>query len=71
MEREEKKIKFGLWHYYKPTPVLFRKIGDLSLAVSGFIATSDWINPKKSVIVLLLGITGKVLTNFFTFENEK
>ena len=68
---EPKKIKFGLLHYYKPTPVLFRKIGDLMLGVSGFIATSDWTNPKKSMIVLLSGIAGKVLTNFFTFENEK
>ena len=70
MEKREK-LKFGLLHYYKPTPVMFRKIGDLMLGVSSFIATSDWVHPKKSVIVLLSGIVGKVLTNLFTFENEK
>jgi hypothetical protein len=64
---EKRKIlKFGFFQYWKPTPVFLRKIGDTCLGVSSFLAVTDFSHPKKSVVILLAGITGKVLTNLFS-----
>lgn len=62
--------------YYKPTPALFRKIGDsilmgctaISTAVMGLPITEH----QKLWIVFalnLFGVFGKILTNFFKEES--
>jgi hypothetical protein len=64
---EKRKIlKFGFFQYWKPTPVFLRKIGDTCLGVSSFLAVTDFSHPQKSVVILLAGITGKILTNLFS-----
>ena len=63
---QRKKLKFGIFQYWRPTPVFFRKIGDTCLGVSSFVAVTDFSHPQRSVIILLTGIAGKVLTNLFS-----
>ena len=59
--------------YYKPTPVIWRKLGDALLAVSvtitGFAMYQNiqWV----ALIALITGVIGKFLTNFFTEDNTK
>ena len=65
MEKRQK-LKFGFFQYWKPTPLFLRKIGDTCLGVSSFLAVTDFSHPKKSVVILLAGITGKILTNLFS-----
>lgn len=65
---QRKKLKFGIFQYWKPTPLFLRKIGDTCLGVSSFIAVTEYVSPHKATAVLLLGITGKVLTNLFSHE---
>jgi len=61
-------LKFGIFQYWKPTPVFLRKIGDTCLGVSTFLASVDFEHPKKAVIILICGITGKIFTNLFSHE---
>lgn len=69
---EKGQIKFGFFHYWKPTPLFFRKVGDTCLGVSTFLATLDnFEHSKKTIVILICGIAGKVFTNLFTIENEK
>jgi Fe2+ transport system protein B len=69
---QKKRLKFGFLAYWKPTPIFLRKIGDTFLGVSTFLATLDnFEHPKKTVVILICGIAGKVFTNLFTIENEK
>ena len=65
---KRKVLKFGVFQYWKPTPLFLRKIGDTCLCVSAFLATTEIISPHKATAVLILGIAGKVLTNLFTHE---
>ena len=65
---KRKILKFGFFQYWKPTPLFFRKIGDTCLGVSTFLAATDFDHPQKAVIILICGITGKVLTNLFSHE---
>ena len=63
--------KFGWNSYFKPTPRLFRRIGDSLLAVCAFAATYTILQEYRvvSLVILFLGIVGKFLTNFFS-ENK-
>jgi hypothetical protein len=63
---KRKVLKFGFFQYWKPTPLFLRKIGDTCLGISSFLAVTEFQHPSKSVIILLTGITGKVLTNLFS-----
>lgn len=65
---QRKKLKFGIFQYWKPTPLFFRKIGDTCLGVSAFLATTEIVSPHKATAVLILGIAGKVFTNLFSHE---
>lgn len=65
-------MKFDLTGYYKPTPEKVRKIGDLLQYGSQiFAGTQIMENPKISLIVLIVGSVGKILSNFFVDENAK
>jgi hypothetical protein len=59
-------------HYWKPTPVFWRKVGDSLLAASSFITTYALFSEMKWVAFTSLGIgvAGKFLTNFFKKEEE-
>ena len=65
---KRKTLKFGIFQYWKPTPLFFRKIGDTCLGVSAFLVTTNIVSPKIDTAVLILGIAGKVFTNLFTHE---
>jgi hypothetical protein len=64
----EKKIKFDLSGYYKPTPKNFRKIGDTLLGMSQFLTGYAVIMEEKwlALICIAVGTIGKGFTNFFT-----
>lgn len=66
----EKKIKFDLSGYYKPTPKNFRKIGDALLGMSQFLTGYAVIMEEKwlAMICIMVGTIGKGMTNFFTEE---
>ena len=69
-------------NYYKPTPKLWRKIGDSLLVVALFLSTGalfqydllkEIYTPNQVrtsiTIIICVGVIGKFLTNFFK-ENE-
>ena len=66
----EKKIKFDLSGYYKPTPKNLRKIGDALLGMSQFLTGYAVIMDEKwvAIICIMIGTIGKGMTNFFTEE---
>ena len=66
----EKRIKFNLSGYYKPTPKNFRKLGDTLLGMSQFLTGYSIIMEEKwfALICISVGTIGKGLTNFFTEE---
>ena len=61
-------MKFSWKGYYEPTPKLLRKIGDTLLAISSFASATSTINDDKDLAIafLVIGVVGKILTNFFT-----
>lgn len=74
-KNRELKMNFGIKHYYKPTPVEIRSVGDALLAVAGnsvILATVLNIFGVDSVItqgfcltIAISGIVGKFITNFY------
>jgi hypothetical protein len=64
-----KKLKFGLGEYNKPTPKKLRRLGDGLLLASSLITNELMvINPTIASISLICGTIGKFLTNFFSAE---
>ncbi len=59
---------FSIKHYYKPTPVKWRKIGDTMLGVSLFLTGSSLIANYRwfGILALLIGATGKFLSEWFS-----
>ena len=57
-----------LKNYFKPTPVLMRKLGDALLGASTFITGFGIIGEHKwlALVALLIGVAGKFLSNFFS-----
>jgi hypothetical protein len=65
----EKKLKFGLLQYSKPTPKKLRRLGDGLLLVSTLFTNEVMIEkPAVASIALITGVIGKFLTNFFSAE---
>jgi hypothetical protein len=75
--------KFDWKGYFEPTPKLFRKIGDSILGASAGISTTSLISAlntedekvKKLLIIVTIvsivgGYFGKILTNFFKEDND-
>ena len=62
--------KFSRKSYWASTPVKLRKIGDTLLGVFSITSTAAIINDNKQLAVwsLVIGVLGKILTNFFTEE---
>jgi hypothetical protein len=74
----------SLKHYYKPTPVKWRKLGDSLLACAALVGGGGLIEYDKLKelytpeqlkitigVTLVVGILGKFLTNFFSDEKAK
>jgi len=59
--------------YYSPTPKKWRKIGDTLLASSTTITTFAIYNDMKliAIIALVLGASGKFLSNLFTEDTPQ
>lgn len=66
------KCKFGMKHYSKPTPKKWRKLGDSLLAASVFATTFTMIMKYEylSIGIVIVGVIGKFLTNFFSEEDK-
>jgi len=63
----EKKLKFGLGQYAKPTPKRLRRLGDGLLLASTILTNETMIDkPAIASIALISGVIGKFLTNFFS-----
>lgn len=66
-------MKFGIKHYWHPTPKCVRKIADSlsagALAVSSYAFMSDY--KIVAYIVLACAFVGKFLSNLFADEPEK
>lgn len=58
--------------YYSPTPKKWRKLGDALLAVgmtlTGYAIADDW-SKAIQIAALILTVSGKFLTNFFTEDD--
>lgn len=59
-------------NYWKPTPLKWRRLGDALLGISTFIASLTMYQDKPwvGVIVLITGVIGKFLTNFFGEDEQ-
>ena len=66
-------MKFGPKYYWKPTNVKIRKIGDALLALSTAFMGYEILfanNPTLATIIMILGVAGKFLTNFFSEDKD-
>ena len=63
----EKKLKFGIGQYAKPTPKKLRRLGD-GLLLASTIMTNETMVDKPAIasVALIAGVIGKFLTNFFS-----
>ena len=75
MAKKKRKIShhktvFSIKSYWAPTPNKMRKIGDSLLGVFSITSMSSMIMDNKTLAItsLILGVVGKVLTNFFGEE---
>ena len=67
-----KNTKFGWKHYFAPTPKRIRVLGD-SLAAAGTFGASIAVlngHPIAGTIIMIVGIVGKFISNFFTEETS-
>ena len=63
-------MEFGWKHYFTPTPKRLRVLGD-SLAAAGTFGASIVIlngHPIAGTIIMIVGVVGKFISNFFTDE---
>lgn len=65
-------MKFGWKHYFAPTPKRLRILGD-SLAAAGTFGASIVVlngHPFAGTIIMIVGVVGKFISNFFTEDGE-
>jgi hypothetical protein len=63
----EKKLRFGIGQYAKPTPKKLRRLGDGLLLCSTILTNETMVDkPAIASIALIAGVIGKFLTNFFS-----
>lgn len=63
-------MKFGLKHYFEPTPKRLRIFGD-SLAAAGTFGASIIIlngHPVAGTVIIVVAVIGKFISNFFKDE---
>lgn len=65
-------MKFGIKHYWSPTPKKIRKVADslsaAALAVSAYTFMTDY--KIVAYVVLACAFVGKFVSNLFADENE-
>ena len=63
-------MKASINHYFKPTPIFWRKVGDSLLAVGSLAGTIAIAEDMKwiGITLIICSIIGKFLTNFFKAE---
>ena len=64
-------MKFGWKHYFAPTPKRVRIFGDSLAAAATFGASIVVMNghPLAGTIIMIVGVIGKFISNFFTDGN--
>lgn len=65
-------MKFGLKHYFSPTPKRLRVFGD-SLAAAGTFGAGIVIlngHPVMGTIIMGVAVIGKFISNFFSDETN-
>lgn len=65
-------MKFGLKHYFAPTPKRIRIFGD-SLAAAGTFGASIVVlngHPIAGTVIMVIAVIGKFISNFFTDDGE-
>jgi hypothetical protein len=64
------KTTFTMKSYWAPTPKGARKVGDALLGIFSITSMSSMIMDNKTLAItsLIIGVVGKVLTNFFSEE---
>lgn len=69
-KKKTTKTKFSIKSYWAPTPNKMRKIGDALLGIFSITSMSSMIMDDKTLAItsLIIGVVGKVLSNFFTEE---
>jgi len=70
MKKKSTKTTFSMKSYWAPTPNKMRKIGDSLLGVFSITSMSSMFldNKTLALVSLIIGVVGKVLSNFFTEE---
>ena len=60
--------KFSWKGYWQPTPLRLRKLGDALLGVFSTASLSSLVTDHKGLAIasLVVGVIGKVLSNFFS-----
>jgi hypothetical protein len=71
MVKKKKVTKLTLKGYWKPTPLKMRKIGDALLGAFSILSTASIVGDNKSLAItsLIIGVVGKVISNFFSEES--
>lgn len=66
-------MKFGFKEYFKPTPKRLRIFGDSLAAAATFGGSVVALNgdPKIGTGLMVLGVVGKFISNFFSEEKSK
>ena len=62
-------MKFGLKHYWKPTPLKMRKLGDSIAVACGSISGLAYIGQAPTWVItslIIAAFVGKFITNYFT-----
>lgn len=69
--KRKKVTRFSVKSYWAPTPNKMRKIGDSLLGVFSITSMSSMFldNKALAIVSLIIGVVGKVLTNFFAEES--
>ena len=69
-KNKSRKTKFSIKSYWAPTPKKARKIGDSLLGIFSITSMSTMIMDYKPMAVtsLIIGVIGKILSNFFAEE---
>jgi hypothetical protein len=65
-------MKIGLKHYFAPTPKRLRVLGDSMAAAGTFGASIVVLNghPVAGTIIMVVGVVGKFISNFFTEDTD-
>lgn len=65
-------LKRLIFKYFLPTPIQFRLIGDSMMIMgAGITGASMFFENKTLQFAVFIGIAGKIITNFSTYNNEK